>query len=125
VDLDEQLDLARWAVDLVERDIHATLPDRPTIAVDDMDGEGVRIAYNGSYCAPVDLSPTPARTLAEVADYLQDQVCDRWWDDPSLGMWPVCSEHNRGLHATVGGDAAVWQCSAGPHTIARIGHLGA
>ncbi len=111
---------------LVERDIHTTLPDRPAIEVrvaQEGEGEGLIIEFregdSGGWSTGWGLGSTPAGALAAIASYLQDFITDNW------RVWPVCAEHDRGLHATVVGDAAVWQCSAGLHTTARIGHLGA
>jgi hypothetical protein len=54
----------------------------------------------------------------EVADALQEQVMD------DSDVWPVCLDHNAGLHPQLDGGQAAWVCRVGDHRVALIGHLG-
>jgi len=60
--------------------------------------------------------------FAEVADYFQEQL-----DQHRLlgSIWPVCSEHDVGLHAEVHDGQAVWWCRLGDHAVATVGALDA
>ena len=57
--------------------------------------------------------------LVLVAEELQEAVTESLF-----AAWPVCPEHQFGLHTRVINDQAVWWCSAGDgHAIAAIGNL--
>ena len=71
---------------------------------------------NGGFTAPSMWATAEAEAVAEVAEYMQEQLDGE--------CWPVCPEHDRGLHPEVRGGDAVWQCRFGDHTVAVIGSLG-
>lgn len=116
------LKLARRCVDTVLADLDRTSGVCPVIEVDIFESRWVRITVDGSYTQPSMEAIDEARALAEVADYLQEQLV---WH-PSLGsVWPVCGTHEAGLHAGVHEGTAVWWCRRGGHAVAAIGALAA
>jgi hypothetical protein len=110
-----RLKAAEEGVALVVADLHRTTDWRPTIVVDTYDG-GVRISVDNGYQTPSSSHTDRVSARAEVGEYIQDQLDSR-------GCWPVCSEHDAGLHAEVRDGAAVWRCRLGKHTVAAIGQL--
>jgi hypothetical protein len=57
--------------------------------------------------------------LASVADATQETIMELTWT-----VWPVCPTHDRGLHAELDHEVAVWQCTAGgAHIVAPVGGL--
>jgi hypothetical protein len=78
----------------------------------------VCIEVNNGFTAPSMWATSEAEAIAEVAEYVQDQL------DQSLRCWPVCTRHDKGLHAEVRDGNAVWRCRFGEHTVALIGDLG-
>jgi hypothetical protein len=115
--LDELLAVARRAVARVVADLHRTTAERPSVAVDAWQGSSVRIVVNGGFTAPSVWERTTPEAIAEVADYIQEQL------DQDLGCWPVCEAHNVGLHAEARDGVAVWWCRLGEHRVAAIGEL--
>jgi hypothetical protein len=110
------VDLVRWAVDIVERDVR-TSGFRPTLAVEE-DERGVFVWFDGgTYGNVFQRLDDRTEVLAEVAQVIQVDICDQ------VTTWPTCAEHDRGLHAEVVDGEAVWSCHAGPHVVARIGEL--
>jgi hypothetical protein len=114
---DQQADDLRWDVETVARDLRRTLGEYPELRVVRSE-YGLTVEFEGSsYGTRFDELTDPAERLAEAAQVIQVDVCgmDR--------TWPTCPQHDRGLHAEVEQGEAVWRCSAGPHVVARIGHL--
>lgn len=110
--------LAEEAVVAVLHDLHRATSLRPTVEVDQWMESSVRISINRGYTAPSMFAPAKPEAFAEVADYFQEQL-----DQSGAGAWPVCKEHNAGLHAEVRDETAVWRCRLGGHTVAAIGAL--
>ena len=117
MELKELLALAQRAVDLVVADVHRTTAEHPRIVVSAWMDDGVCIEVNGGFTAPSMWATREPAAIAEVADYIQEQL------DGELGCWPVCGGHGVGLHAEVRDDSAVWRCRLGDHTVALIGDL--
>jgi hypothetical protein len=117
--LAHQLALAEAAVAASLHDLETSTSLRPRVAVEDHDGDGVRIWINGGYTAPSMWALDKPEAFAEVADYFQEQL-----DQSGAGAWPVCETHRVGLHAEVWEGAAVWRCRLGQHSVAMIGELG-
>jgi hypothetical protein len=116
--LDELVAMARRAVALVEADVRRTTSECPRIVVEPWTDSGVCIKVNDGFTAPSMWSTSEQAAVAEMADYVQEQL------DGELGCWPVCNLDEVGLHAEVRDGAAVWRCRLGDHTVARIGELG-
>lgn len=110
--------LANEAVAAVLGDLHRTAPLRPRVVVDVWMEYGIRISIDDGYTAPSMWEIEQPEAFAEVADYFQDQL------GQTLGCWPVCQEHDLGLHAEVHDGTAVWWCRRMQHSVARIGSLG-
>jgi len=115
--LDDLVALAQQAADAVSADLHHTIPDPPEITVRPWMENGVCIEVLNGYTAPSMWATTEPEAIAEVADYIQDQIAQ------TLGAWPVCPKHGTGLHAEVQDGKAVWRCRFGNHSIAAIGAL--
>ncbi len=109
--------LAQRAVDLVLVDVHRTSSWQPTVLVDVWMGNGVRISVDGGFTAPSMSARTEPESIAEVADYIQEQL------DQSPSIWPVCAAHDVGLHAEVRDGRPVWWCRLGGHRVGLIGEL--
>lgn len=110
------------ALATVLSDLHRTTAERPAVVVEEDARMGVRIAIDGGYGGnPVWGVEQPA-VLAEVAEYIQDQL-QGVAIDGNLRIWPDCSQHNVGLHAEVYDGRAVWWCRLGNHELAPIGQL--
>ena len=113
---EELVDLVRWAVGVVECDVRAA-GFHPTLAVTE-DETGVYVWVDrGSYGNVFDGLEDRTELLAEVAQVIQVDITDQ------KRVWPLCAEHDRGLHAEVIDREAVWRCHAGPHVVARVGEL--
>src|SRR5258708_34593126 len=113
-----QIALANDAAAAVLDDLDRTTALQPVVVVEGHDGSGVRISINGGYEAPSMWELGRPEAFAEVADYFQDQL----WSE--VGCWPVCEQHDIGLHGEVHDGVAVWWCRFGKHALARIGELG-
>ena len=119
--VDHQLALANDAANSVLADLHRTTDARPVVEVVWMDSS-IRITIDGGFTGPSMWAVEQPEVLAEVADYFQEQLDQ----DPIIGsIWPVCPDHDVGLHAEVRGGKAVWWCRLGRHTVATIGEFGA
>jgi hypothetical protein len=111
-----RLAAAEAGVALVVADLYRTTDWRPQIVVDIYDECAVRIRVDDGFETPSCHHDDRIALLAEVGSYIQDQLDSR-------GCWPVCAEHDAGLHAEVRDGAAVWRCWRGKHTVAAIGEL--
>jgi hypothetical protein len=119
---DHQLALASDAAATVLADLHRTTDARPVVEIDVWMDSSIRIAIDGCFTAPSMWEVEQPEALAEVADYFQEQLDQ----DPIIGsIWPMCADHDVGLHAEVHGGQAVWWCRLGKHAVATIGELGA
>jgi hypothetical protein len=116
--MSHQVALANDAVNAVLADLHRTTAFRPVVEVDVWMESSVRISIDGGFTAPSMLEGERPQAFVEVADYLQEQM------DQELRCWPVCWQHDVGLHPEVRGGAALWWCRLGGHAIAAIGELG-
>ena len=110
------LSLANQAVTAVQADLHRTTAMRPSVEVDIWMGNSIRISIDGGCSAPSIWEVDRPEAFAEVADYFQEQLDQE--------CWPVCQQHDVGLHGEVHDGTAVWWCRLGRHSIARIGELG-
>ncbi|MFI6479068.1 hypothetical protein ACIBH1_14130 [Nonomuraea sp. NPDC050663] len=103
----------RTAIDLVTHDMHATgATGEVTLAVPDWDPDGVRLQVDDHFSH--DRVPFGGDVPTYVADAVQEAVMEA-----SFTVWPLCPDHDLGLHAENG----AWACRRG-HVVARIGHLG-
>ncbi|MET9468000.1 hypothetical protein ABZY44_24970 [Streptomyces sp. NPDC006544] len=57
----------------------------------------------------------PAGVRAEVADAVQTYLADRYGR-----LWPLCQEHDRGMHAVTYESEALWWCRAQDHPGGRV-----
>jgi hypothetical protein len=114
-----QIALANDAVTAVLADLHRTTAFRPVVEVDIWMESSIRISIDSGFTAPSMWAAEQPQALAEVAEYPQEQM------DQELRCWPVCEQHNVGLHPEVHGGTAVWWCRLGKHAVATIGELGA
>ena len=112
-----QVALANAAASAVLEDLHRTASLRPTVVVEADDGEHVHIWVNGGFQL-IDIQFDLRDVLVAVADYFQDELASE------LGCWPVCDQHDVGLHGEVHDGVAVWWCRLDHHAVAPIGELG-
>jgi hypothetical protein len=118
--MEHQVALAEEAVAMVLADLHRTTELRPQVEVDVWMDASVRISIDGGFTAPSMWEVDQPEAFAEVADYFQEHLDQH----PILGsIWPVCGQHDVGLHAEVHDGLAVWWCRLGDHAVARIGAL--
>jgi hypothetical protein len=125
--LNHQVGLAKEAAAAVLGDLHRTTAMRPTVVVDDYEGNGVRIHVNDGYTAPSMWESERPEAFVEVAEYFQDQLdlADYLQEFGDVqGCWPLCAEHGTGLRAEVRAGTAVWRCDSGGHSVAPVGGLG-
>jgi hypothetical protein len=120
--MEHQTALAKETVAMVLADLHRTMDVRPVVEVDVWMESSIRISIDGGYTTPSMWEVEQPEAFAEVADYFQEQLDQ----NPILGsLWPVCGDHDVGLHAEVHDGRAVWWCRLGDHVVATIGALGA
>ena len=112
------MELARAAVDLVVRDLHATTDARPVVDVRHDEAYGLIVAYNGGYSTPSMHSMQNPEATSEIGDYLQGEIADDLWT-----VWPTCKSHGGGLDARARDGEAIWHCRLGNHRVAAIGQL--
>lgn len=62
---------------------------------------------------------TDQQLLVDVADEVQFLVSNNVGDS----VWPVCRQHNFGLHPELDNGTAAWVCRPRCHVVARIGEL--
>jgi len=125
------------ALALLNRDLAATLPRQGPLRLlalpsyDENEPEYVYVAtadgeWHGNHLAPHTQAGF-ASALATVADAAQETVTERLWQ-----AWPLCSEHNLGMHLREDAEERLsWWCAGerlrhGPgHIHAAVGALGA
>ena len=118
--MSHQVALANDAVTAVLADLHRTTELRPQVEVDVWMESSIRISIDGGFTAPSMWEVDRPEAFAEVADYFQEHLDQH----PVLGsIWPVCAQHDVGLHAEVRNGLAVWWCRVGGHAVATIGAL--
>jgi hypothetical protein len=99
-------------------DLLRTTPLQPRVTVDYTDDYGLRISINGGSTTPALLGLVERPDVfAEVGTYFQEHLSQE------LGSWPLCEEHDTGLHAEVHEGVALWWCRYGNHAFAQIGEL--
>lgn len=120
MDPGDALATARRAVELVRADLDGASTLRPDVRAEPAtfvgDG-GVAIVVDGSEVQFPIAGLTEPEATAEIASLVQDLLAQ-----PS-GLWPICAEHDVGLHADVHDGLAVWRCRLHGHTAAAIGDL--
>ena len=121
------------ALAAVNRDLAVTLPEQRPLCLlawlpwGESEPEQIQVALaKGEWHGdPLPDEPrTAADALADVAEAAQDTVTELLWQ-----AWPVCPEHNLGMHVRKVSGRASWWCagSAAPrdpaHVHAAIGEL--
>ncbi|MFJ9853176.1 hypothetical protein [Streptomyces sp. NPDC101150] len=122
------------ALALVNRDLAATLPAQEPLQLigipsyDEGVAEYVYVAlangeWHGNVLGP-DSADTPDLALAAVTDAAQETVAECLWQ-----AWPVCDEHDLGMHPREAGGQLSWCCAGGnvrreqAHIRAAVGAL--
>ncbi|MBL1093318.1 MULTISPECIES: hypothetical protein [Streptomyces] len=124
------------ALALVNLDLAATLPDQgllqllgiPPVSEDEGEDEGVYVAtangeWHGNVLDP-DSADNPVLALMAIADAAQETVTECLWQ-----AWPLCGEHNLGMHPREADGQLSWWCAGGPnrhgpaHIRAAVGGL--
>ncbi|MCX4768082.1 hypothetical protein OG562_45665 [Streptomyces sp. NBC_01275] len=122
------------ALALLNRDLAVTLPGQgplqlvaqPSYEAGEPEYVYVALAsgeWHGGHLYPK-VAEDPAHALAIVADAAQDTVAERLWQ-----AWPLCVEHNLGMHAREAEGQLSWWCAGerprlGPaHIRAAVGAL--
>ncbi|MEU9487579.1 hypothetical protein AB0D83_28690 [Streptomyces decoyicus] len=122
-----------WALALVNRDLAVTLPDQGHLQLlgqppcNEGDAENVCIAlangeWHGNFMDPHS-ADTPVRALMAVAHAAQETVTECLWQ-----AWPLCGEHDLGMHPREGDGQPSWWCGGGmrrgpAHIRAAVGGL--
>jgi len=109
--------LANDALAAVLADLDRTSAFHATVLVDTYE-DVIRITVNDGYTTPSMRAVDRPEAFAEVAGYFQEQT------DQELRCWPVCADHDVGLHPEVHDGAAMWWCRLGDHGVSAIGALG-
>lgn len=124
------------ALALVNRDLAVTLPDQghlqllglPSFSEDEGEAEGVCVAtangeWHGDALDP-DSADNPVLALTALTDAAQETVTECLWQ-----AWPLCGEHNLGMHPREADGQLSWWCAGGPnrrgpaHIRAAVGGL--
>jgi hypothetical protein len=120
------------ALALLNRDVAATLPEHRPLRLmaqrwEEGGPEHVYVALdNGEWWGqPLSSDPadTPRSALAAVAEGAQDTVAECLWR-----AWPICAEHDLGMHLDEADGRPVWRCAGRPgrdpeHVRAAVGEL--
>lgn len=111
------------ALALVNRDLDALLPGRGPLRLwvmppwDEEMGVPVYVALPDGTWHGNQLPPRAG--VVDIADAAQETVVERLWE-----VWPVCDEHQLGLHAREEEARAVWWCNGdGGHVRGGVGEL--
>ncbi|MBT2470819.1 hypothetical protein J7E97_23865 [Streptomyces sp. ISL-66] len=124
-----ELPADRFARIAFERKLRAVLDAFPAVAASAELDTGLRVAIRPDATRPSTDFPAgmvmlaelvvqsfdPAGVRAEVADAVQTYLADRYGR-----LWPLCPEHERGLHAVTHEGEALWWCRAENHPGGRI-----
>ncbi|MCX5195156.1 hypothetical protein OOK31_14810 [Streptomyces sp. NBC_00249] len=126
------------ALALLNRDLAVTLPGQEPLRLlavppcdedtDEAGTESVHVAlangeWHGNSLYP-NAADDPDRALAAVADAAQETVTERLWQ-----AWPLCAEHDLGMHPREADGQLVWWCAGAParrepaHVRAAVGAL--
>jgi hypothetical protein len=65
-----------------------------------------------------DVGEDPGVALVTVAEAVQDSIAEMLWK-----LWPVCGQHDSGVHPELVDGRGIWRCSQG-HELSLIGELG-
>jgi hypothetical protein len=119
------------ALALVNRDLAVTLPDQEPLQLlglpshDEDVAEYVCVALaNGEWHGNVvdpDSADDPALALTAITDAAQETVTECLWQ-----AWPVCDEHDLGMHPRDADGQLSWWCAGGnipDHIQAAVGGL--
>ncbi|MFG1619806.1 hypothetical protein [Nonomuraea wenchangensis] len=112
------------ALEVVERDVRARgiTGTLRLISHDWGNGSQAWVEFQGGYHGngiPPIVGSDPQSALTVVADAVQETIMELIWK-----VWPVCAEHNLGLHAGWEHETPVWRCAGdGTHTVAPVGEL--
>ena len=115
---EHQIALARVAVDLVGRDIAATMDQQVPPFECRYEEGAVRVAFWGRYATTTVAGLTQQDVTVEVAEFLQEEVIR-----DLQRTWPECPEHRAGLRASRDSERAAWTCRRGGHVVAAVGEL--
>ncbi|MCY0933913.1 hypothetical protein [Streptomyces sp. H34-S4] len=96
---------------VAEQDTNLHIDVRPEFIHPSTDSPGGIVTVAESAIQSFD----PAGVRAEVADAVQTYLADRYGR-----LWPLCPEHDRGLHAVAHEGEALWWCTAKDHRSSRI-----
>lgn len=124
-----ELPAARFALIAFERKLRCVLDALPPVAAAAERDTGLRVDIRADSTPPSPDFPMgmvtvaesavqsfdPLGARAEVADAVQTNLADRYGR-----LWPLCPEHDSGLHAITHEGEAVWWCRAQDHPAARI-----
>ncbi|MFE7596709.1 hypothetical protein [Streptomyces sp. NPDC057494] len=120
------------ALALVNRDLAATLPDEEPLRLLGLPGydggENVYVGmangeWQGNFLDPDSAGDAPG-ALAAVVDAAQETVIELLWR-----AWPLCGEHDLGMHAREADGQLSWWCAGGTaprepaHLRAAVGGL--
>ncbi|MEE4420563.1 hypothetical protein [Streptomyces bugieae] len=121
------------ALALVNRDLAVTLPDQGPLQLQGLppynegEAENVYIAlangeWHGNVLEP-DSADNPVLALMAIADAAQETVTECLWQ-----AWPLCDEHNLGMHPRAADGQPSWWCAGGnrrgpAHIRAAVGGL--
>ena len=127
---------------VVQADVDRTLdpPQRLILVVQEQEPGSefpayvfVALAHGGYHGEPLAEPVSPTDRIWRVADAAQDTITAVLWV-----VWPVCPQHDRGLHLSprevrtahvegageTGRRVPTWECRAGGHQVAPVGQLG-
>ncbi|MGW5464871.1 hypothetical protein [Streptomyces sp. NPDC003996] len=123
----ERLETLRAALRIVARDLATYgIEGEPEIEVlkDWFPvGAGVRLADGerlnwGGHILP-SMCDDPTTALTSLAILIQESLLERTWQ-----VWPVCAQHDLGVHGSERDGEAVWWCAGdGGHVLAPVGEL--
>lgn len=118
--LERQLEVGAAAVARVVADVEKST-GRVTRVVLVHEAYSVRVQCDGEFSNHDSgglFAVTPESAAVEVAATVQDIVLEQWWQ-----VWPVCPEHDAGLHVDLLDRRAVWVCRLEQHVVAVVGQL--
>ena len=120
--LAEDRERAERALDVVKRDLTATLPDVVKLRIESSEG-GTHWVTDDDGTAlgeTIETGDGEALLLVTVAGNVQMVVIEA-----TFLPWPECIAHDGVLDPTIKSGTAVWECRTGGHVVAPIGRLAA